>query len=184
MAEWPASGNTDWNTKMLAYLAVEHNTDGTHDITGSSVQVVNTQTGAVATGTTQIPFDDSIPQKTEGDEYMTLAITPTSATNELIIEVTWSGAHTGAGAIIGIALFQDSITNALATGLHTEAVGGSQMRTITFKHKMTAGTTNQITFKVRTGGHIGGTTTFNGQLSGRIYGGVMASSITITEIKV
>ncbi len=30
MAEWPASGNTDWNTKMLAYLAIEHETDGTH----------------------------------------------------------------------------------------------------------------------------------------------------------
>lgn len=32
MAEWPANGVTDWNTKSLAYLAVEHNTDGTHDI--------------------------------------------------------------------------------------------------------------------------------------------------------
>ncbi len=31
MATWPASGNTDWNTKMLAYLAVGHNTDGTHN---------------------------------------------------------------------------------------------------------------------------------------------------------
>lgn len=31
MAEWPASGVTDWNTKMLAYLAVGHNTDGTHN---------------------------------------------------------------------------------------------------------------------------------------------------------
>ncbi len=32
MATWPSSGDTDWNTKMLAYLAIEHNTDGTHDI--------------------------------------------------------------------------------------------------------------------------------------------------------
>ncbi len=29
MATWPANGNTDWNTKMLAYLAVSFNTDGT-----------------------------------------------------------------------------------------------------------------------------------------------------------
>ena len=29
MAEWPASGVTDWNTKMLAYLAISHETDGT-----------------------------------------------------------------------------------------------------------------------------------------------------------
>lgn len=30
MATWPASGDTDWNTKMLANLAVGHDTDGTH----------------------------------------------------------------------------------------------------------------------------------------------------------
>lgn len=27
---WPANGETDWNTKMLAYLAIGHNTDGKH----------------------------------------------------------------------------------------------------------------------------------------------------------
>lgn len=31
MAAWPANGETDWNTKMLAYLAVGHETDGTHN---------------------------------------------------------------------------------------------------------------------------------------------------------
>lgn len=29
MATWPVNGDTDWNTKMLAYLAVSFNTDGT-----------------------------------------------------------------------------------------------------------------------------------------------------------
>lgn len=29
-ALWPENGETDWNTKMLEYLAVEHNEDGTH----------------------------------------------------------------------------------------------------------------------------------------------------------
>ncbi len=32
MADWPANGAENWNTLMLAYLAVEHNTDGTHDV--------------------------------------------------------------------------------------------------------------------------------------------------------
>jgi hypothetical protein len=40
------------------------------------LQVVNTTTGAVATGTTVMPFDDTIPQSGEGDQYMSLAITP------------------------------------------------------------------------------------------------------------
>ncbi len=53
------------------------------------VQVVNTETGAVATGTTVMPADNTIPQNTEGDEYMTLAITPTNTNNKLLIEVEW-----------------------------------------------------------------------------------------------
>lgn len=40
------------------------------------------------------------------------------------------------------------------------------------------------TFKVRIGGTSAGATTFNGSGGGRKLGGVMASSITITEIKV
>ena len=83
MASWPVAGETDWNTKMLAYLAIEHNTDGTHSMAGRSIQVVNTQTGAVATINSAIPYDDSIPQKTECGEVMTRTITPNSATNKL-----------------------------------------------------------------------------------------------------
>jgi hypothetical protein len=80
---------------------------------GSVLQVVNFQTGAVATGTTAIPIDDSIPQNTEGAEFMTLAITPTNTSNKLLIQVVMQ-LSTNADANIGIALFQDSTANALA----------------------------------------------------------------------
>ncbi|MCK5017542.1 MAG: hypothetical protein KAS32_10785 [Candidatus Peribacteraceae bacterium] len=30
MATWPANNDTDWNTKMLAYLAIGHTTGGYH----------------------------------------------------------------------------------------------------------------------------------------------------------
>lgn len=39
MADWPANGDTDWNTKMLANLAVGHDTDGTHDATQMNVDL-------------------------------------------------------------------------------------------------------------------------------------------------
>ena len=50
------------------------------------VQIVNVTDGALATGTTVIPQDDTIPQKTEGDEWMTLAITPKASSNKLFIQ--------------------------------------------------------------------------------------------------
>ena len=148
---------------------------------GTSVQVINTQTGAVATGTTVIPDDDTIPQNTEGDEYMTLAITPTNTSNKLRIDVCIVVANSNAAKMIA-ALFQDSTANALATAVVDNTANIAE--TINFTHYMTAGTTSSTTFKVRAGDSTAGTTTFNGDSGGRKFGGVIASSITITEIKV
>jgi hypothetical protein len=149
---------------------------------GAVVQVVHTQTGAVATGTTVIPIDDTIPQNTEGDEQMSLAITPTNASNILYIDVTVM-ASSGIAAITRViaALFQDSTADALAAAFSMDSNQyGGQM--VNFRHKMTAGTTSATTFKVRVGLPAAGTHTFNGLAGGRYLGGVLASSITITEV--
>lgn len=148
---------------------------------GQVVQVVNTQTGSVATGTTTIPQDDTIPQNTEGDEYMTLAITPTSATNKLKIDVVFNASFTSA-VNLTVALFQDSIADALACGSYL-ASGTMPPRVMNFTHYMTSGTTSATTFKIRAGAGISGTVTFNGLSGARSYGGVLASSITITEVQ-
>jgi hypothetical protein len=149
---------------------------------GAIVQVVNVTTGAVATGTTTMPNDDSIPQKTEGDEYMTLAITPTSASNKLFIEVSTVFSHSANDQWLSGALFQDTTAGALASVLIREDIA-TVTRIMSLNHYMAAGTTSATTFKLRVGSDTGGTTTFNGY-SGRAHGGVMSSSITITEIKV
>ena len=150
---------------------------------GSVVQVVNTQTGAYATGSTAIPYDDTIPQNTEGDEYMTLAVTPTSASNKLKITVVVNGAETTNSAdAFTVALFQDATAGALAAAAGTNA-GILRPYTTTFAHYMTAGTTSATTFKVRAGNNVATPFDFNGY-GARLYGGVCASSITIEEIKV
>lgn len=152
------------------------------DITGV-VQIVNAQTGAVNTGTTIMPSDDSIPQKTEGDEYMTLAITPTNSSNILHIHVIINAAFSEANTTRTGALFQDSTANALAAAAAPKS-GAHHMGIITIRHKMVAGTTSSTTFKIRAGGSVSGTLTFNGSNTARRYGGIFASSITITEAKV
>lgn len=147
-------------------------------------QVVNTQTGAVNTGTTTIPYDDSIPQKTEGTEFMTLAITPNSATNKLKIDVVLNFGFPTLAAITA-ALFQDTTTNALAAANNNRHHStGTSPKQVSFTHYMTTGTTSETTFKVRAGASAAGTFTFNGWGGARRYGGVMASSITITEVVV
>ncbi len=148
-------------------------------VTGKVIQTVNTQTGTMATGSTLIPLDNTIPQNTEGDQYMTLSITPTSAANKLRIEVVFQAAYSVLAWVM-VPLFQDSTANALATGWsYLPAAGGGL--TITYSHYMTAGTTSSTTFKVRAGGQTAGTLTFNGTGGGSYMGGTLASSITITE---
>jgi hypothetical protein len=148
---------------------------------GKVLQVVKTQTGAVATGTTTVPIDDTIPQNTEGDEYMTLAVTPKSASSRLRVDVVWHGGHSTAGAtVIAVSLFRDSAADALAVGADRAEVASS-VQNIAFSHDMASPGTSATTFKVRAGGEDAGTTTFNGQGGARIYGGVLASSIIITE---
>lgn len=142
------------------------------------IQVVNTQTGAVATGTTIIPYDDTIPQISEGNQYMSLAITPSNVNNKLLIQVVCNGET---GQTLTAALFQDDTANALAAA---SGFSNNYMVSIAFNYFMTAGTTSSTTFKVRMGGSAAGTTTFNGVSGGRKFGGVLMSSITITEIKV
>ncbi|MES1988553.1 MAG: hypothetical protein V4440_11095, partial [Pseudomonadota bacterium] len=161
-AVWDASGNL---------------TDG--GSSGVILQQVRTETGAVSTGSTTIPLDDSIPQSSEGDQYMTLAITPISATSKLVIDVVGFFASSANDDIV-MALFQDSTANALAAG--TQVLTSVNLNVnIKFSHTMTSGTTSATTFKVRAGLGSAGTLTFNGKSGARLFGGVMASSIIITE---
>jgi hypothetical protein len=143
------------------------------------VQIVTAQFGSVATGTTLIPFDDTIPQNTEGNEYMTLAITPTNVNSTLEIDVLWNGGCNIAN-YMATALFQDSTASALSTSWAT-CPGINYPMFISLKHLMTAGTLSATTFKVRVGGIAANTTTFNGFGGTRYFGGVMASRITIKE---
>jgi hypothetical protein len=151
---------------------------------GSSkvVQVVQTQTGAMSTTTTTIPFDDTIPQNTEGAEFMTLAITPTNTNNLLYIEVNTFATTTNAVFTVS-ALFQDTTASALAAVASFQPTSTAG-QTVHLSHKMTAGTTSATTFKVRLGPHAASTLTFNGQSGARMFGGVAASSITITAVLV
>jgi len=150
---------------------------------GTVIQVVSTTSVAMATGTTVIPNDDTIPQKTEGTEFLTLAITPTNASNKLKIEVVGLWTSDGANTWAIAALFQDSTAGALAVSHDFDATATAIVNH-GLSHFMTAGTTSATTFKVRVGPHTSATVTMNGENEGRRFGGVLGSSITITEIAV
>jgi len=140
------------------------------------VQVASFQTGTSSSTGTIMPDDNTIPQNTEGAEFLSLAFTPTSATNVLQIDVILIGSMNNNRNMV-VALFQDSTAGALAATASFMASNGDLM-TVPLRHRMVAGTTSATTFKVRAGaGAATATLTVNGK-----FGGVSASSITITEL--
>ena len=172
------SVDTNENVTLAHPLALASGGSGTV-AANSVVQVVNFTTGALQSGTTVLPADDTIPQITEGDEWFTLAITPKHADNKLLIQVV---CNMGGDSALdtALALFQDTTANALAVSFWTSYTNN---RIFTINHFMTAGTTSATTFKVR-GGSNAGTTRLNGRGAARQYGGVASSGITITEYSV
>ena len=153
---------------------------------GKVVQVVNTANTTMSSGTTTIPNDATIPQKTEGTEFMTRAITPTSSSNKLIIQAIAHGSVNAATINHIMALFQDTTANALCA-VATLNPTSTASTTLNLQHYMTAGTTSATTFKIRIGPHTTGTYVLHGYYSGGnslYFGGVSEASITIWEIAV
>lgn len=169
------------DSKMNGSYITDSTVGNTQLALGVSVQTVSTGYSSVATGATVIPVDDTIPQNTEGVEFMTQAITPKSATNILVIEVLFMGAPSAADYIT-LALFQDSTANALSAT--TQYRNDANAITVTgLAHTMVAGTTNSTTFKIRGGMGGAGTLTFNGNSATRRFGAINKSFIKITEYK-
>lgn len=185
-AVWYADTTTQ--IRCIGYLksngeSLGYTPSAANALAGSIVQTKNVLYSTMSTGTTAIPNDDTIPQNTEGDEYFTLAITPNSATNKLLIRA-WAHVSNDSGSISeAIALFQDSTANALNSGFIVYTATTQYPCLLYLEHYMDAGTTSETTFKIRIGGGSG-TTTINGINGARRLGGILISGMTIMEVKV
>lgn len=170
--------------RMNGTGAGELDTYGVSNIADMGVRnIVTFQTGAVATGTTTVPNDDTIPQNTEGDQYMSLNFVPTNTNNKLRITTKLWIASSGSTNKTIVALFQDSTANALAAQSGGAIGSASVAHPAVLTYEMKAGTTSLTTFKVRMGGPDAVTYTFNGEAGARLLGGVINSFISVEEIE-
>lgn len=143
------------------------------------LQQVSASSSAYASGTTTTPADDTIPQQTEGNEFLTVTITPKASTSTLLVEVNANCSSSAAGTMTS-AVFRDSGANAVAAQgqyLATNEVFVSVVRVF-----VAASSTSATTFKLRVGCNNAGTVALNGVSGARLYGGAAMSTITVTEI--
>lgn len=146
---------------------------------GQVVQVVYTEIRTqVGPLTNTTPYDSSVPQVTEGSQVLVSnSITPTSATNYLLITVNMMVFNTTSD-VVTMHLHRDSGANALASiGNHIPI----QAQIMTLVLRTNADDINARTYQVRMGPGSGGSTYVNGDGSAK-YANTAIASITITEI--
>lgn len=148
---------------------------------GSVIQVANYTTGTVATGTGVIPSDNTIPQTTEGTQFMSLGFTPLFSTSKLKITVKFNVAISASNAYIA-ALFRDETADAVAS-TKVNVGANNVVNPNEIVAYINANAASLSTFYVRIGAVTAATTTFNGESAGQLLGGSFDSSITIEEIK-
>ena len=150
---------------------------------GDIVQETFTYTGAVATGTTVMPGDNSIPQIGEGDQYMALSVTQNSNLNFIDIGVQAYLFHEVVNSSAHCALFKNGAADAIRAG--TSAAGADSHNPCGLRDISQAGSTSPVAYTFRSGPASTGTITFNGAPAAtRIFGGVDNSFMHAKEIHI
>lgn len=159
-------------------------TNGSGQISFVSQNLVQFQYGNYTTWSstsTVMPFDDTIPQNTEGAELVTVSITPKSSSNLLIIHGYIKGYLAANLSGVG-GLFQDSTADAISGACYANVGDNACLVNAIIEHVMVAGTTSSTTFKLRAGPGSAGTMYFNGSSAARRLGGVQHCRITVMEV--
>jgi len=147
---------------------------------GGTIQQLVTSHKQGATSTSNnIPVDNTAPQSSEGTQYDTLAITPSSDSSTLIISFSANTSST-VGSRVMVALFKDSDSSALATA--SVPVASQQGGQVNLRYEMTSGTTSEITFKIRWGANNGASTIGGYDNGTGSFGGTTSALFMVMEV--
>ena len=181
--------------RILGYIEIQEATAGTWSTsptvlqimgpgvrrTGDTVQIRRTQTGETSGGTTVVPYDDTPPTSSEGTQFLSQAIVPTSTVNRLLLASLLNLSSTSADNRLVMWFIQDAAGNALAASTTIEAASDVFSQASLF-HEMAAGTTSSTTITARAGQAGAATIAVNGISAARKYGGNLSSFLEITEV--
>lgn len=146
------------------------------DVASSPIVAIYTGTVARQTGTTLIPYDNTLPSVAEGTQILTQTVAPASTASQFIF--SFSGfAGTSANSRLTIALFRDG-TCLTVRSVYSTTTYQPQMLVLHWPD--TPATTSAVTYSLRMGG-TSGTWTFGGT-SAATYGGANEAGWSLTEI--
>jgi len=150
---------------------------------GKVAQVVMATTTTSASITATIPQDDTIPQSTEGVEFLTVTLTPTNAASTIHLQFESQGSANGIRNII-FSLFEGSASNAFAATYYTVTTS-NYMSPMVLSASISAGSTSARTYRLRAGcsaGTAGTVYLLRDALASQYFGGTNTARLIATEI--
>jgi len=189
------NGASSWSTENSAgtrWKVIKSSNPRAVETSDKVVQVVYEEITSSGTfSSAQIPFDDTIPQNTEGAELLTATITPRYANSYLYVEAqAFVGENTDSSNGAAMALFRDSTADAFATSFSVaQSSASSPFGTSIIAIPLRAGKRlNSVapaptTIKMRIGLDEVATVRYNGATGSRRFGGSLVSYLKIIEVR-
>lgn len=150
--------------------------------TGDIVQVRKTLlTSEIDIVNKMIPLDNTKPQIGEGEEIISVNITPTSVLNEIKIDAVVNASVSSTTDLTILALFKDSGPDAIAASV----IGHGSVNSVhgTLSYSSTGFASASTDFKLRAGVNSANSLFINQNYDGSsLLGGVLTGSMTVTEI--
>jgi hypothetical protein len=156
--------------------------------TKRQLQVVYRETTEFIESPAHIPWDDTIPHHHEGVEVLNVTVKPTPGINlsYLLVEaIVQTVEKSNTADQVVVALFRNDEHAAIAASCG-EVYGprddfGGTPSAIPFRYMLKTGGTDPIRLSIRAGVN-NGNININGAVGERKLGGVLVSSITVTEL--
>jgi len=143
-------------------------------------RVLQVQTGQItaSTGSTQIPFDTTLPTNTEGHSIFSTSFTPISATSRIVVSFQITGATGTAARTMTCVLFTGTTARAAASAY---AASANLPYSLSINSVYAPASTATITFSGRFGLNGSGTAYVNQTAFGTLSG-ILNSYYTIMEV--
>lgn len=152
---------------------------------GSIIQVQQITTNALdSLGPSLIPRDNSIPQISEGSQYINISFTPKKSTSLLKVESLVTFTASGSSPSTVVALFRDAVVDSFgATCISMGDDGGANaVYQAVITAYIPAVSTSATTFSARIGDPFNQSYEINGGGGTEYFGGVCQTNITVSEI--
>lgn len=145
--------------------------------TPSGVRQILFSVPAPASGTSDIPDDNTTPLISEGTEIWTQAITPTTASSKILIQAAINGTIVSGNTMV-LTLFRGSTLIGMVRGAPSDFIGFLSLNILD-----EPATASAVTYSIRVGRGTAGGTWYVSQASSAKYNGALATNgVTLIDI--